>query len=508
MINKISPARPVLILQRNIRLSFMLLVWGFCSSFPVSGQEKADKPHHPNVLFIAVDDLNDWVGSMHGHPDVKTPNIDRLAARGVQFQNAYCQAPLCGPSRASLMTGLRPSTTGIYGMINDNLIKEDNPVTRDIIFLPEYFKRQGYHTMGIGKLFHQHAPDGVLDESGGRSRGFGPSPKKRFKWQGKASNGYSGTSTDWGAYPDADSLMPDFQSAQWASERLKKDYDKPFFLAVGFLRPHVPWYVPKKWFDQYNVSELDMPPYKSDDLDDVPETALKINDLPMMPSTEWAIKSGEWPNMIHAYLASITFVDDQVGKLLTALDESGHANNTIIILWSDHGYRMGEKGTFAKHALWEEATHAPLMLAGPGVPSGKVIDEPVELLSIYPTLLELSGLPAYDRNEGKSLVALMHGKDNYQEHFALTTYGMNNHSVRTKDMRYIRYEDGGEELYDERRDPNEWKNLAGEKRYRKTIAQLRKYLPDVNVHWTKHSEYNFQPYFTEQKMRSEEALKK
>ncbi len=485
----------------RITLSISLLFFVFTSS-RVSAQGSPAQERHPNVLFIAVDDLNDWVGAMRGHPDVKTPNIDKLASRGTLFKNAYCQAPICGPSRASLMTGLRPSTTGIYGMINDDRIKEDNAVTRDIIFLPEYFGRQGYHTMGVGKLFHQHAPESVLDESGGRVRGFGPSPKERFKWEGKRPEGYGGTSTDWGAFPEADSLMPDFQSAEWAVQRLRRDYDKPFFLGVGFLRPHVPWYVPKKWFDQYNVSELDLPPYRADDLDDVPAIGLKINDLPMMPSTQWAIESGEWPNIIHAYLASVTFVDAQIGKVLDALDASGHADNTVIVLWSDHGYRLGEKGTFAKHALWEEATHAPLIFAGPDVPSGKVVDEPVELLSIYPTLLELSGLPAYGRNEGKSLAGLLNGSNRDKEYVALTTFGQNNHAIRTKHMRYIRYEDGGEELYDHRTDPNEWTNLAGDKRYRKTIARLKKYLPEVNVPWTKYSEQNAQPYFTEQKQRS------
>lgn len=463
---------------------------------------------HPNVLFIAIDDLNDWIGPLHGHPDVKTPNIDRLAARGVTFLNAHCQAPLCGPSRASLMTGLRPSTTGIYGMIDDNKIRQDNPVTRDIIFLPEYFKREGYHTMGIGKLFHQHAPDGVFDESGGRVPGFGPKPKKRFKWQGIGGEGYSGTSTDWGAYPEADSLMPDYQSAAWGVERLQRNYDKPFFLAVGFLRPHVPWYVPQEWFDGYDPAALALPPYKADDLADVPEKALAINDLPMMPSTEWAIKSGEWPNIVQAYLACVTFVDAQVGKLLEALDESPYADNTIIVLWSDHGYRLGEKGTFAKHALWEEATHAPLIFAGPDIPSGKVVPQPVEMLSIYPTLLDLCALPAYNRNEGKSLLPLLRGRARGAEYFAITTYGRNNHAVRTKDFRYIRYEDGSEELYDHRTDPNEWYNVAADKKYQKQKRRLQEYLPKINVYWTKYSAYNFQPYFREQKAKSEEAMAK
>jgi iduronate 2-sulfatase len=240
-------------------------------------EKKEQKAGPPNVLFIAVDDLNDWLGCMNGHPNAKTPNMDKLAAQGVLFTNAHCQAPLCGPSRASLMTGLRPSTTGIYGMIHDDEIKSDNEATKDILFLPEYFKNQGYHTMGIGKLFHSHAPDGLFHESGGRYKGFGPLPEERFVWDGVGTSDrvrYGRTSTDWGAFPESDTLMPDHQSADWVIERLSRDYEQPFFLGVGFLRPHVPLYVPQKWFDLHPVDDLALPPYKADDLYDVPPVAL------------------------------------------------------------------------------------------------------------------------------------------------------------------------------------------------------------------------------------------
>ena len=190
-----------------------------CSNRKANSQIEESKP---NILFIAVDDLNDWIGVMKGHPNAKTPNLDKLAKKGVLFTNAHCQAPLCGPSRTSVMTGLRPSSTGIYGMIKDDLIKNNNEVTKDIIFLPEYFKNHGYHTMGIGKLFHTHAPKGVFDESGGRVKGFGPLPKERFVWDGDGTKtkNYGSTSTDWGAFPEVDSLMPDYKSTQWAIERL------------------------------------------------------------------------------------------------------------------------------------------------------------------------------------------------------------------------------------------------------------------------------------------------
>lgn len=463
---------------------------------------------HPNVLFIAVDDLNNMLGVLDKVSNTITPNLDRLASRGIMFSDAHCQAPLCGPSRASLMTGLRPSTTGIYGMIDDDKIRSDNPVTKDIVMLPEYFKNNGYHTMGIGKLFHDHAPQGTFDESGGRVKGFGPYPPERFVWDGYGNSDrkkYGRTSTDWGAFPEADSLMPDHKSVNWATERLKRKFDKPFFMGIGFLRVHVPLYVPQKWFDMHPLDSIKTRPYRKDDLNDVPPVALQINDLPMMPSTEWAIESGEWPKIIQAYLACISYVDYEIGRLIDALDNSNYADNTVIVLWSDHGYRLGEKGTFAKHALWNSATNAPLLFAAPNLPKGRIIDKPVELLSIYPTLLELCGLDAYDRNEGKSLVPLMLDKDMEESLVALTTFGRNNHTVKTDKFRYIQYEDGGEEFYDHRYDPNEFANQAENPEYREEIEQLKRYLPKTNVQWDSNSSYTFQPYFVENKARTSGA---
>ncbi len=487
----------------GIILAASILALAACDTKENNGSETPSQDH-PNVLFIAVDDLNTWLGCLGGFSNTKTPNIDRLASQGVLFSNAHCQAPLCGPSRASLMTGLRPSTTGIYGMIRDDTIRSKNPATNDIIFLPEYFRNHGYHTMGIGKLFHRHAPKGVFDESGGRVSGFGPLPEERFVWDGFGNSDrdrYGRTSTDWGAYPEADSLMPDHQSVDWVIERLQRVHGKPFFMGLGFLRPHVPLYVPQKWFDLHPLDGIEVAPHKTDDLNDVPPVALQINDLPMMPTTEWAIENGEWKKIIQAYLACISFVDHQVGRVLEALQQSHYANNTIVVLWSDHGYRLGEKGTFAKHALWQPATNAPLMFVAPSLPAGKVIDAPVEMLDIYPTLLALCGLPTYQRNEGKSLVAMMRDSAEASNAYAITTFGMNNHAVKSDRFRYIRYEDGGEEFYDHLLDPHEWTNQATNPDYQDEIEELRYYLPKTNAIWDKHSSYTFQPYFVEQKAR-------
>lgn len=465
----------------------------------------------PNILMIAVDDLNGYLGYL-GDPNAITPNIDKLALNGVGFTNAHCQAPLCGPSRASLMTGLRPSTTGIYGMIKDDLITSNNEVTASTIFLPEYFKQQGYYTMGVGKLFHSFAPKGIFEDSPGRFVGekpnhnFGPIPNERMNWSGYAPDSpkkYGRTSTDWGAFPDQDSLMPDHKAVQWASGKLKTDLSKkPFFMAVGFLRPHVPFHVPQKWFDLYPLDKIVLPPYLAEDMNDVPAIAKNIiSDLPMMPSTEWAIKTNNWKKIMQAYLACISFVDNEIGKLLGALEKSPYADNTIVVFWSDHGYRMGEKGTFAKQCLWEEATRTPLIFSGPKIPKNKKIDAAVELLSIYPTLLELCQMPPNPKNEGISLAPLINNDIDGDQLTALTTYGWSNHSLRTKDFRYIRYEDGSEELYDHKNDPNEFDNLAHDAAYSGVKKNLKQRLPKVNNPWHAHSSYTFTPYFEEQRKR-------
>ncbi len=489
-----------------------LLLLAFAADIVTLSAYAAKKPakntvenQKPNVLFISVDDLNNWLSCLNNTSGTKTPNIDRLAAKGVLFSNAQCQAPLSGPSRASIMTGLRPSTTGQYGMIPDDKIRSDNPATQEIVFLPEYFRNNGYHTMGIGKLFHTHAPKGVFDESGGRVAGFGPIPKKPFVWDGFGpadKKVYGKTGTDWGAFPESDELMPDHASANWAIERLNKKFSKPFFLGVGFLRPHVPLYVPQKWFDMHPLEGIQVAPYKADDMNDVPSVGLKINDLPMMPSTDWAIKSGEWKKMIQAYLACVSYVDYEIGRVLDALEKSEYANNTVIVLWSDHGYRLGEKGTFAKHGLWDPATKAPLIFAAPNLPKGKVVDSPAEMLSIYPTLLELCQLPAYTRNEGKSLVATMTSKRKDKNAIAITTYGQNNHSIRSNNYRYTQYEDKTEEFYVYKTDPNEWTNEANNKKFSKAKNKLIPLLPVINANWDIYTSYSFQPYWGEQKKRS------
>ena len=478
--------------RRFLGLSAAALASQACS--PMS--ESAAEPVPPNVLFLAVDDLNTWLGCMRGHPQAKTPNIDRLAARSVVFHNAHCQAPICGPSRASLMSGYLPSTTGIYGQIRDTELREASPETGSTPFLPEWFGQNGYHTMGVGKLFHRHAPEGAFAESGGRVAGFGPRPPKRLKWDRQ------GTSTDWGAFPETDEEMPDFGTATWAAERVQREYDKPFFLGAGFLRPHVPWHVPQKWFDMFPPDELEMPPYQPGDQDDVPEISRQLHALPMMPTTDWAIESDQWKDIVQAYLACIAFVDAQVGKVLDALDASPYADNTYVVLWGDHGYHIGEKNRFGKHSVWEEATRTPLMIAGPGIAPG-MTQKPAGLIDLYPTLLDLCGLPANPANEGHSLRPVLDDPVAADwPYVALTTYGRNNHGVRDERYRYIRYEDGSEELYDHEDDAHEWNNVAADPTYEEIKQRLASHLPEVNAPWSEKSIYDYNQYLTDHRERN------
>ncbi len=276
------------ILKTLYALSVFVLIAGCepaTSQATATEPAPAPEPEQRNVVMIIVDDLNDWVGAMGGHPDTKTPNMDKLASQGTLFMNAHATAAICGPSRASVMTGLRPSTSGIYGQLSDRNIKKASAATENITFMTEYFAQHGYKTMGIGKIFHNGAPEGSFEEYGGRIKGFGPHPEDEFVWDSDRTN------TDWGVFPEKDEDMIDYKSAVWAKERLAEKHDRPFFLAVGMIRPHAPWYAPQKWFDMHPPEQLTMPPYLKDDLDDVPQISRDLHEVPMMPTTEWAIET-------------------------------------------------------------------------------------------------------------------------------------------------------------------------------------------------------------------------
>lgn len=452
----------------------------------------------PNVLFIAIDDLNDFVNCMDGSVRAYTPNIDKLAKAGTLFTNAHCQAPICGPSRASIMTGLYPSTSGNYLQLRDENIKRSNQATQDAIFMPDYFEQYGYKTMAVGKIYHNGDGAKTFDEYGGKFSWMGPKPKKRFNYDPAIIEGKVGsTQTDWAAYPEHDSLMTDYQSAKWAVNQLQQKHQKPFFMAVGFVRPHVPWYAPQKWFDMYPLDQIKTPPYNSNDFDDIPLMGQRVAEVPMMPTTEELIKAKQWKEVVRAYLACISFVDAQLGKVLRALEDSEYADNTIIVLWSDHGYHLGEKNRFAKQALWERDTRTVLIFKDIQELKNQTCNAPVQLLDIYPTLIDLCQLPEYKLAEGHSLIPYLRNANAKSMHPSLSFYGVGNVAVRSENYRLMQYEDGSIEFYDMNKDPNEWNNLANDISLLDEINQMKTFIPKSWAALSKFSAYNINTYFKE-----------
>jgi choline-sulfatase len=451
---------------------------GTIQSFAAETSGKELTNRKPNVLFIAIDDLNDWVGCLGGHPQALTPNMDRLAAKGTLFMNAHVQAPLCNPSRSSLLTGLRPSSTGIYGLSPGIRAVE---VTKSSVSLPQYFREQGYFTAGFGKVFHDGSIPKELQKDEfdvwGPAPGM-PFPEKKFVETPSTLKGM-----DWGIFPVDDRDQADWQTADNAIAQLNsRPKDKPFFLAAGFRLPHVPCYASQKWFDMFPPEdEIKLPAYFAQDRDDVPFFSWYLHwDLPE-PRLSWLKKVNQWNNLVRSYLASTTFMDSQVGRVLDALEASGEAQNTVIVLWSDNGWHLGEKDITGKNSLWKPSTRVPLIFAGPGVTSGTRCTQPAELLDIYPTLLELCGLPVKHGLEGHSLVPQLKNVKTKRIWPAITTSNQNNHAVVTDKWRFIQYADGSQELYNDQKDPNEWKNMAADPHYKKVISDLKKWLPKKNL---------------------------
>ena len=442
----------------------------------------------PDILFIMVDDLNDWVGPLAGHPQVRTPNIDKLAARGMTFRNAHAPAPLCSPSRTALLTGLKPSTTGVYDNRPDWRRLD---VFNAIPSLPKHFKNNGYKTLGAGKIFHAHtfAPEGLKGYNDLTAwDSFYPSvtqqlPEAMTPPQRPANGNPVAVTFDWAALDTADETLGDGKVTAWITKQIAEKNGGPGFIAAGIYRPHLPWYTPSQYFDLYPVGSIKLPETIADDLDDVPPMAtrpfLELTDKPPMAEHRWVADTGKWQDAVQAYLASISFADAQVGRIMAALDASGHAHNTIIVLISDHGFHLGEKERWRKDTLWEEATRTPVIIVAPGITTpASHTNRPVSLMDIYPTLAELAGLDIPPHVEGNSLVPLLEDSRAPWEHLALTTAGFRNHSVRDERYRYTRWSDGSEELYDHYNDPHEWKNLAANKAMAGIKRKLASTLPN------------------------------
>lgn len=449
----------------------------------------------PNVLFIVADDLNAWIGALGAHPDVRTPNIDALAARGVLFRRAYCTAPYCNASRMSVFTGCQPSTTGIYR--NEPLW--DTPGRRTTFV--EMLRAAGYLTFGAGKVFH-----GVFDYARAGREGADaaawreienrpglwdrffpnvsePLPAARplnklfdfARFDAVPANYHH---FDWGPIPDLRAEeMPDAAVERAVTSFLRSAPPQPFFCAAGLYKPHLPWHVPQRFFDLYDEQAIALPVVRDDDLDDVPPIAREWALTP--PDHELVTSRGQWRPAVRAYLACISYCDHLVGRIVASLDAAGLAERTTIVLWGDNGFHLGEKLHWRKFVLWEEATRVPLIVVPPrGIARRQAVDDPVSLVDIAPTVLELCGLPARSDLDGQSLVPLMIDPSARREAPALMTWGRGNHSIRQGSWRFTRYEDGTEELYDRGSDPLEWTNLVPQASLAAVRRQLAAALPD------------------------------
>ena len=454
--------------------------------FPLLGGGVVQAQERPDVLFISVDDLNDWVGVLGGHPQARTPNMDALADRGILFTNAHSPAALCNPARTSVMLGLQPSTTGIYGnypswMEIEHLAELPN--------LPRFLRENGYRTYGAGKLFHGHtfSPSGYLGYNDPSAwDAYYPSVTRQIPDEIRPhdvpANGNPLTPYfDWSAVVADDRAMADGQVAAWAEERIGAAGDKPRFVAAGIYRPHLPWYVPQRYLDMYPLEDIVLPEVPPDDLDDVPLIGQQFQEGTSMAPMElhqWVVDEGRWKEGVQAYLASITFADAMVGRLLDALERTERVEDTIIVLWSDHGWHLGEKHRWRKQTLWEETTRVPLIIVAPGVTTpGTRSARAVSLVDIYPTLAELTGTAAPDNLDGVSLKPLLEDPNMAWDRSALSTNEFGNHAVRSERYRYIRYYNGNEELYDHERDPGEWANLATNPAYDEIKVELAKWMP-------------------------------
>ena len=455
----------------------VLLVLG-AASFVAAAQEDASY----DILFIAVDDLNSWVGYLDGHPQTQTPNIDRLAARGMAFTNAQAPAAICHASRTAILTGLRPSTTGVYGNAPD---WRGLPVLEDKPTLPRFYRDNGYVTNGAGKIFHAHtyAETGLTGFNDPNAwDAFYPSVERQLPdelgpFSIPANGGTYGRTFDWAGLVAEDHALADGQVTTWIAERLREQHGAPRFIAAGIYRPHLPWYVPAAYLEKFPLDEIVLPPYREDDLDDVPAIAVR-SQLNSTEIHQWLVEEGRLHEAVQAYLASISYADAMVGRLLDALDASGRADRTIIVLFGDHGFHLGEKGRWRKFTLWRESLHVPFIVVAPGTTTaGSTSDAPVSLLDIYPTLAELTGLPPPAYLEGNSLLPLLRDPAIEWDKPTLSTQGYENHAVVSSRYKYIRYADGSEELYDVQNDPNEWTNLAGGVQYAAIKQELAAYLP-------------------------------
>ena len=443
------------------------------------GPDRTTQARAPNVLLIMADDLNNDLGT-YGHALVKTPNLDRLAARGVRFDRAYTQFPLCSPSRVSLLTGLRPDTTRIH-----DLQTNFRTVLPDVVTLPQLFRRNAYFVARVGKIYHYGNPGDIgtsgLDDPASWEVFVNPRGIDKDE-EGQLTNltpaRQLGSALAYYASPAADEEHTDGKVAAETIALLEKNRDRPFFIASGFYRPHCPFIAPRKYFDLYPLEKIPAPPVSGDS--GAPPAAWFTN------PPHWGISTQAQRESIRAYYASISFLDANVGRVLDSLDRLGLTDNTIVVFISDHGYHLGEHGQWMKQTLFERSARAPLIIAGPGTAAkGRATSRVVEFLDLYPTLAALTRLRAPEDLHGRSLVPLLKNPDAKWDHPAITQVrrgpagsAFMGYSIRTERWRYTEWESGkrGVELYDEAGDPNEDRNLAADPKHQRVVLDMQRAL--------------------------------
>jgi iduronate 2-sulfatase len=454
----------------------------------VHGAEPS-KTIRPNVLFIATDDLNMNVGC-YGDTPVETPSIDRLAARGVRFERAYCQSPLCNPSRASMMTGLRPETLGVFDLATNFRSKRPRIET-----LPQLFKNNGYFSARVGKIYHYGVPrqigSGGMDDSDSwdlaiNPRGRDKDEEAKIHVLTRGTGTTLGFSMSWLDMEGTDDEQTDGRGVTESIRLLERfaESKQPFFLGMGFYRPHTPFVATKKWFEKYPKDVVTLPELREDDLEDVPAVAMTIR------PPNYGMSESDLKDCVRAYWASVSCLDAQVGRLLAALEKLGLAENTIVVFFSDHGFMLGEHGQWQKQMLFEESVRVPLIMAGPGITGRGASPRTVELLDVYPTLVELCQLPkTRHKLEGKSLMPLLKNPEAAWNRSARSVIQRGTdqtpagpivmgRSVRNERWRYTEWDGGkeGRELYDHENDPHEYTNLAEDVAYAETVAEMKRLL--------------------------------
>lgn len=444
----------------------------------------------PNILFIVADDLNSWIGGLGRHPGIKTPSIDALARRGTLFTRAYCAAPYCNASRMSVFTGCLPYRTGIFG----NEPFWDTPLRRTTFL--EHLRAAGYHCFGSGKVFHGTFDYAVAGMTKARAATWRDTENRTSAWDEfspfvsepmppcRPLNGmfdfddFAKVSPwnhlfDWGVLPaEREGDMPDARTVTAIAAFLRRPPRQPFFCAAGLYKPHLPWYLPQRFFDLYPRDSISLPLVKHDDLDDVPEVARTWALSP--PDHETVLHHAQWRHAVQGYMAAISYCDETVGRILAALDESPAADNTVVVLWGDNGFHLGEKLHWRKFVLWEEATRVPLIVVptrdGSSIPQ---VDTPVSLVDVFPTLCDLAQLHSPADIDGVSLAPLLAGHSQHRGSPPVMTWMEGNDSIRSAEWRYTRYRDGSEELYNHASDPHEWTNLAGDSRFAPARERLQ-----------------------------------